>query len=158
MNKDLMFSSATDKWETPQDFFDLLDNEYFFHTDVSASEDNAKCSHYFTEDQDGLKQEWKGFCWMNPPYGRKIGEWIKKAHEETLKHSTVVVCLLPARTCTKWFHDYCAKYGEVFFVRGRLKFGGSKNAAPFPSMVVVFGSSPHGAKERIKRALGDRVS
>lgn len=76
--------------------------------------------------------------WLNPPYGRDIGKWVEKAYKESLKENTVVVCLLPARTDTAWFHDYCM-YGRVIFVRGRLKFGGAKNSAPFPSMVVIFG-------------------
>ena len=75
--------------------------------------------------------------WLNPPYGRGIGKWVQKAYEEAQKPGTVVVCLLPARTDTAWFHDYCRK-GKITFIRGRLKFGGSKNSAPFPSMVVEF--------------------
>ena len=73
--------------------------------------------------------------WCNPPYGREIGRWVQKGYEEA--ENAVVVMLLPARTDTRWFHDYCMK-GKITFLRGRLKFGGSKNAAPFPSMVVEF--------------------
>jgi phage N-6-adenine-methyltransferase len=130
------FSSATDLWATPVEFFNGLNNKFNFTTDVCALPENAKCANYFTPEQDGLAQEWKGTCWMNPPYGRGIGEWVKKAYEHGEAGGTVV-CLLPARTDTAWWHDYCIK-GEVTFIRGRLKFGGHKNSAPFPSAVVVF--------------------
>lgn len=131
------FSSKTDLWATPQDFFDKCNEKYNFELDVCASPENAKCPRYFTKDDDGLQQEWSGVCWMNPPYGREIGKWIKKAYEASLS-GTIVVCLLPARTDTRWWHDYCAK-GQVEFIKGRLKFGGSKSPAPFPSALVVFG-------------------
>lgn len=130
------FSSKTDNWETPQDLFDKVNEEYHFTLDVCASPDNAKCRNYFTQEQDGLAQEWKGTCWMNPPYGRQIKHWVKKAYETSLKGHTVV-CLLPSRTDTAWWHDYCMK-GDITFIRGRLKFGGAKNSAPFPSAIVVF--------------------
>ena len=105
---------------------------------MCALPDNTKCNNYFTPDVDGLKQDWKGVCWMNPPYGRVIGDWVQKAYEESEKHGSTVVCLLPARTDTKWRHNYCMK-GEIRFIKGRLKFGNSKNSAPFPSAVVIFG-------------------
>ena len=130
------FSSKTDLWYTPQDFFKKYDDVYKFETDVCATDDNAKCAKYYTEEMDGLSQEWRGVCWMNPPYGRTIGKWMKKAYESSLS-GTTVVCLVPARTDTNWWHDYAMK-GDIEFIRGRLKFGGSKNSAPFPSAVVVF--------------------
>ena len=130
------FSSKTDLWYTPQDFFKKYDDVYKFETDVCATDDNAKCAKYYTEEMDGLSQEWRGVCWMNPPYGRTIGNWMKKAYESSLSGATVV-CLVPARTDTNWWHDYAMK-GDIEFIRGRLKFGGSKNSAPFPSAVVVF--------------------
>jgi phage N-6-adenine-methyltransferase len=134
MNTEVMFSSKTDMWETPQDFFDQLDAEFHFETDVCATDENAKCERYFTPEMDGLKQEWTGVCWCNPPYGRQIGQWVKKAAES----NATVVMLIHARTDTAWFHDYIYGKAEIRFVRGRLKFGGSKINAPFPSMVVVF--------------------
>lgn len=132
-----LFSSNTDLWATPNDFFNQLNKEFNFEVDVCALEDNAKCQKYFTPDMDGLKQEWSGVCWMNPPYGRQINKWVEKAYQSSKKGATVV-CLLPARTDTKWWHDYCMK-GEIRLVKGRLKFGGSKSNAPFPSAVVIFG-------------------
>lgn len=129
-----MFSSKTDLWETPQDFFDLLDAEFHFETDVCATPENAKCPVYYTREQDGLLQEWTGVCWCNPPYGREIGKWVEKA----AKSSATVVMLLPARTDTKWFHQWVLPYAEIRFVQGRLKFGKAKNSAPFPSMTCVF--------------------
>ena len=135
MNKALL-SSNTCEWETPQLFFDALNAEYHFDVDVCATANNAKCERYYTKEQDGLSQQWKGVCWMNPPHGREIGKWMRKAYESSLYGATVV-CLVPARTDTAWWHDYAMK-GEVEFVRGRLKFGGSKANAPFPSAIVTF--------------------
>jgi phage N-6-adenine-methyltransferase len=135
-NMDAMMSSTTDMWETPKWLFDQLNNIYRFTLDVCAVPENAKCERFFTPGQDGLAQEWTGTCWMNPPYGRKIGKWIKKAYESAQAGATVV-CLLPARTDTAWWHDYCMK-GEITFLRGRIKFGQAKNSAPFPSAIVVF--------------------
>ena len=130
------FMSQTDLWSTPQDTFDSLHTEFGFGLDVCAIPENAKCPEYFTPERDGLSQEWRGICWMNPPYGREIGKWMKKAYESAQGGATVV-CLVPARTDTKWWHDYAIK-GEVRFIRGRLKFGGQKNNAPFPSAIVIF--------------------
>ena len=138
MNKEVMFSSKTDLWGTPQDLFDKLDAEFHFDLDVCAMPENAKCEQYYTPEQDGLVQEWTGTCWCNPPYGRQIGKWVKKASE----CGTTVVMLIPARTDTKWFHDYIYGKAEVRFLRGRLHFvsagGAVMDRAPFPSMVVVF--------------------
>jgi phage N-6-adenine-methyltransferase len=131
------FSSKTDLWATPQDFFDALDAEFGFTLDVCALPENAKCERYFTPKEDGLHQSWQGVCWMNPPYGREIGKWVRKAFESA-KAGATVVCLLPARTDTAWWHTWAMKAEEVRFVRGRLKFGTSKNSAPFPSAVVIF--------------------
>lgn len=134
MNTTAMFSSATDMWETPITFFKELDQEFHFTLDVCAISENAKCSEFFSPEQNGLAQEWTGVCWCNPPYGRQIGHWVKKAAEATC----TVVMLLPARTDTAWFHEYIYGAAEIRFIRGRLKFGNSKNSAPFPSMVVIF--------------------
>jgi phage N-6-adenine-methyltransferase len=136
MRRSALFTSKTANWETPQEFFRQLDAEFGFEIDVCAVFENAKCQRYFFPEIDGLQQEWEGVCWMNPPYGREIKKWIQKAYESSLKGATVV-CLLPARTDTSWWHDYCMK-GEIRFIRGRLKFSGSKNSAPFPSAVVIF--------------------
>lgn len=136
INSGLM-SSNSDCWETPQELFDELNQKYNFDVDVCALPKNAKCANYFTPEIDGLKQEWIGTCWMNPPYGREIGKWMQKAYKSSLAGATVV-CLVPARTDTAWWHDYAMK-GKIEFIRGRLKFGNSKNSAPFPSAIVVFG-------------------
>ena len=124
-------------WATPIELFRRLDAEFKFNTDVCAVPDNAKCQHFFTPEQDGLKQDWTGTCFMNPPYGRDIGNWVKKAHDSSLK-GTTVVCVLPARTDTRWWHRYVAKADEVRFLAGRLKFGDAATSAPFPSVIVVF--------------------
>ena len=140
MNKEVMFSSNTDQWATPQDFFDELNNEFDFTLDPCADDTNHKCKKYYTVKQDGLIQSWFGervFC--NPPYGKEIGKWVKKCHDEIFMGGcNTCVMLIPSRTDTKWFHDYIYGQAEIRFVKGRLKFGDSKNAAPFPSMVVVY--------------------
>lgn len=130
------FSSKTDLWSTPQEFFDKYNAIYKFDTDVCASKENAKCVKFYTKEDDGLSKEWSGMCWMNPPYGRTIKQWMEKAYKSSLNGATVV-CLVPSRTDTAWWHDYAVK-GQIEFIRGRLKFGGNKNSAPFPSAVVVF--------------------
>lgn len=142
MNTGVMFSSAKGDWETPQDFFDTLHHEFGFTLDAAASAQNAKCARYFDEGHDGLSREWEGVVWCNPPYGRDVGRWVRKGLESGKKAD--VVMLLPARTDTKWFHDYILGKAEIRFIRGRLKFGGCKNSAPFPSMVVVFRREVHG--------------
>ena len=140
MNTEVMFSSKSELWATPQKFFDELNEQFHFDLDPCATKDNAKCSLFFTPEIDGLKQDWSGhkaFC--NPPYGRKLYDWVKKSYDESRKDNTTVVMLIPARTDTRYFHEYIYhKAKEIRFIRGRLKFGGSKNSAPFPSMVVVF--------------------
>ncbi|MNV80605.1 DNA N-6-adenine-methyltransferase (Dam) [compost metagenome] len=145
-NADVMFSSKTDLHATPMDFFQELNNEFAFETDVCALPSNAKCTRFYTPEMDGLAQEWRGVCWMNPPYGRTIGEWVKKAYASSQRGATVVA-LLPARTDTKWFHDYVYGKAETRFVRGRLKFGEAKNSAPFPSVVVIWRPQEVSAKE-----------
>ena len=140
MNTDVMFSSKNMNFSTPQDFFDKLNEEFRFTLDACADEFNHKCERYYTVEQDALKQDWSGetvFC--NPPYGRHIGHFVKKCFREVYAGKCrCAVMLIPARTDTKWFHDYIYNKSEVRFVKGRLKFGGMENSAPFPSMVVIF--------------------
>ena len=141
----VMFSSKSNDWATPQDFYNQLDAEFEFTLDPCASQSSAKCSSFYTADDDGLSKNWEGqTVFMNPPYGRKIGNWIQKAYEEGEKSNTRVVALIPARTDTKYWHNYCMKATEIRFVKGRLKFGkdNAKNSAPFPSAVVIFSGSP----------------
>lgn len=141
MNTELMFSSKTPEWETPQDLFDALDRIHRFNLDPAATADNAKCEKFFTAAENGLAQNWGGYSvFCNPPYGKTIAKWVQKGFEEAQKPGTKVVMLLPARTDTKWFHDYCVK-GKIEFLKGRLKFGNAGNSAPFPSMIVIFGGS-----------------
>ena len=140
MNTKLMFSSKTDQWETPQDFFDQLDSEFHFTLDPCADGTNHKCERYFTKEQDGLQQDWSGevvFC--NPPYGRKVGKWVEKCFNEVYAGSCkCAVLLLFANTGTKWFHRWIYHRAEIRFVKGRIKFGGGKVNSPKPSMVVIF--------------------
>lgn len=130
------FSSATEEWATPQAFYDELNKEFAFTLDPCATPDNAKCTRFFTKEMDGLVQSWRGetvFC--NPPYGRAISAWVKKAYDEA--RGALVVMLLPARTDTRWFHEYIYGKAEVRFIRGRLHFNESAAGAPFPSMLVI---------------------
>lgn len=138
-NLEVMYSSKTDQWATPQNYFDELNKEFVFDLDPCADESNYKCEKFFTKEENGLLQDWGGcrvFC--NPPYGKEIGKWVQKCYEEGHKENTLVVMLIPARTDTKYFHDYILNRAEVRFVSGRLKFGGATAGAPFPSMVAIF--------------------
>ena len=140
LNKSL-FTSNTDEWATPQWLFDELDAAYHFTLDPCATAENAKCAKYYTKEDDGLSKDWSDEAvFMNPPYGREIGKWVQKAYEESHK-GAIVVCLLPSRTDTRWFHDYVMKAQEIRFLKGRLKFVGGNNSAPFPSVIVVFGKA-----------------
>lgn len=137
-----LFSSASENWGTPQDLFDSLDYVFNFTLDPCSGPTNYKVDKHYTKEDDGLSKDWGGnkvFC--NPPYGRQTtGLWIKKCFDESQKPGTIVVVLVPARTDTKWFHEYVYKSNaELFFIKGRLKFGDSKDAAPFPSMLIIFG-------------------
>lgn len=143
MNTKVMFSSKTDNWETPQDFFDELDKEFHFTLDPCADEYNHKCDKYITKEQDGLSYCWgKETVFCNPPYGREITKWIAKCYKENAEHGMTCVMLIPARTDTKWFHEYIYNKPnvEIRFIKGRLKFRGCENSAPFPSMIVIFRS------------------
>ncbi len=142
MPPNIHLSSATDDWATPVDFFKAQDAIHHFTLDVCASADNAKCAKYFTRETNGLAQNWGGeICWMNPPYGRTIAQWMKKAYEESQQRGASVVCLVPARTDTRWWHEYAMK-GRIQFIRGRLKFSGAKFNAPFPCALVIFKVTP----------------
>ncbi len=152
MNKNtqvVMFSSKTGDWATPQDFFDKLNWRFGpFDLDACASPHNTKCSNFLTEAEDGLSRSWEGHAvFVNPPYGRGIDKWIEKAYNESKKENTKVVMLIPARTDTKYWHNYVMKASEIHFVKGRLKFGDSENSAPFPSAVIVFDGVLHNVYE-----------
>ena len=136
------FSSKKHDWETPPTLFTYWDDIFKFDLDVCAKPETAKCVNFFTEGDDGLSQSWRGrHCWMNPPYGRAIKDWVRKAYEES-QNGAIVVGLLPSRTDTSWFHDHIYGKAEVKFLRGRVKFlegGKERHPAPFPSMIVIWG-------------------
>ncbi len=132
------FTNQDPTWETPQWLFDLMNEEFGFTLDVCSSHENAKCEKHFTVDENGLAQSWEEHtCWMNPPYGREIREWCKKAYEESIS-GALVVGLVPARVDTGWWFDYCINAAEIRFIRGRLRFGDSNSNAPFPSAIVIW--------------------
>lgn len=129
----------TSRWETPQDLFDQLDAEFGFELDVCATTENAKCDRFYSPADDGLRQPWRGVCWMHPPAGEVVEEWVAKARRAAEDHGATVVALLPAKTGADWFWEHCRE-AEIRFLRGRLDFGGRD--APFASAVVVFGHEP----------------
>ncbi len=138
------FSSQSSDWETPSDFFNRLRGEFRFTLDVCATDENAKCTAYYTEEHNALTKRWYRavaphcWAWMNPPYGREIKHWVQKAALQNALGLSIV-CLLPARTDTKWFHDHVfGTCQELRLVKGRLKFGSHRNSAPFPSMVAIY--------------------
>lgn len=133
-----LFTSRTEEWQTPHYLFNALDSEFHFQVDVCATSENAKCQVFFDKNVDGLKREWSPFrCWMNPPYGKKIDQWMHKAYKES-QRGALVVCLIPARTDTQWWHEWVMKSAEIRFVRGRISFGDGKQSAPFPSCISIF--------------------
>tara|TARA_R110000824_G_scaffold55256_8_gene152311 strand:+ start:1140 stop:1619 length:480 start_codon:yes stop_codon:yes gene_type:complete len=151
------FSSKSQEWETPQDLFDQFNSKFNFEVDVCATVENAKCSSFFSIDDDGLSKSWAPqICWCNPPYGRSIKHWIEKSQKEAELGATVV-CLIPARPDTSYWHDFIFPFAEIHFIRGRLKFGHAKHGAPFPSAVVVFrpgGIDPLTRWDKVRRSMG----
>lgn len=138
---DVLFSSNSAEWETPDDLFALLDSEFHFTVDLCANSNNYKVDRYYSKDNDGMKADLYGeIVYCNPPYGRNVGKWVKKC---AFSGATCVM-LLPARTDTRWFHDYIYNKAEVRFIKGRLHFNNSKRGAPFPSMIVVFRGDNNG--------------
>ena len=138
----VLFSSRSDDWATPEWFFARVSRIYRLGLDVCATAANAKCPKFYTPAEDGLTRDWTADAagagvWMNPPYGREISKWVAKAAAEARK-GTPVVALLPARTDTRWWHEWVAPFALVRFVRGRLTFGGARHIAPFPSALAVF--------------------
>ena len=135
------FSMESNEWETPQDLYNKLDEEFSFTLDPCASPSNAKHDNFYTKSDNGLTKNWsKDVVFMNPPYGREIPKWIQKAYEESLR-GAIVVCLIPSRTDTRYWHEFIFPYAEIRFIKGRLKFGGNQKgsgAAPFPSAIVIF--------------------
>ena len=137
-----LFSSATPEWATPQWLFDALDKRFQFDLDVCATAENKKCACFFSPEQNGLLHSWKTHrCWMNPPYGREIVEWVAKARQEA-ERGALVVGLLPARTDARWWQEHVHGHADVRFIAGRLKFGNAKSAAPFPSAIAVWWGWP----------------
>ena len=147
MNKELMFSSKKEDWETPQLFFDELNKKYKFNWDLASSDANAKCVNHFTVGDDSLSQDWsalEGNLWLNPPYGRDLKRWVKKAYESSLNREGVLVMLIPSRTDTSYWHDYIFDKAQIKFIRGRLKFengGVASQPAPFPSALITYGKT-----------------
>ena len=138
--KSVHFSSEKQTWETPQDFFDKVNDIFNFTLDACAEDNTAKVSNYFTVEDDALAKEWKDVVWCNPPYGREQVKFVEKAYTESVKNSSIVVMLIPARPDTKvWQNLIFKEASQICFIKGRLKFGGSKDSAPFPSALVVFG-------------------
>lgn len=138
MKSNIIFSRGSDEWTTPNDFYNKLNEEFNFNLDPCSDGKNNKCIKFFTKEQNGLLQDWSGYrVFCNPPYS-EISKWVEKSYREGVKDNTIVVLLIPARTDTKYFHDFILNRSEIRYVKGRLKFGEGKNSAPFPSMIVIF--------------------
>lgn len=146
-----LYSSATDQWDTPPELVAGLRSVISFDVDVCASRPNV-CSRFYSEAENGLRQTWRGICWMNPPYGREIGKWVRKARES--RDTATTVCLVPARTDTRWWQANIPFASLVVFLRGRLKFGDGSGSAPFPSAFVVFGRGLSPAQIETLRSYG----
>jgi len=149
-----MFSNINNCWCTPQDFFDILNKEFNFTLDPCCTQKSAKCSKFYTAEQDGLMQDWRrNNVFVNPPYGRQIGSWVKKCFEEGQKENTTIVLLIPSRTDTQYFHDYILDKCEIRFIKGRLTFWdldsdkyilgkfNEMTPAPFPSLLAIYGKN-----------------
>lgn len=154
-----IFSSGEEKWGTPPLLFAELNREFQFTLDVCATAKSAKCERFFSPSQDGLSQKWEGVCWMNPPYGKGMGRWLEKAHHES-KSGATVVCLVPSRTDTIWFHSWVIGKAEIRFLKGRLEFvgfggnGKSRGQAPFGSMILIYRPSPPASSPEDSQARG----
>ena len=136
-----LFSAVDNTHTTPPAVVRAIHEEFHPELDVCATEQTAVCKHYFSPEVDGLSQRWTGTCWMNPPYGKELPKWMHKAHYSAMNDGCTVICLVPARTDTQWWHDYALKADEIRFIKGRLKFGhpnSTGNCAPFPSAIVIF--------------------
>ena len=164
MNKALLSSSGLE-WCTPRGFFDELDKEFNFTLDVAATKEITLCADYYTPETDGLTQPWNpktGAVFCNPPYGRVIGNWVKKAYAESQLHGKTIVMLIPARTDTSYFHDYIYHHAEIRFIRGWLRFtdsqGNEHGPAPFPSMVVIYNYSPTKAAANLDRCFAEGLA
>jgi site-specific DNA-methyltransferase (adenine-specific) len=154
---DTKFDSAKQNWETPQQIFNFFDNIYHFQTDLAADELNHKCPHYFTEKDNVLSLDWVGNCWLNPPYGNKaykLKDWIIKCYNESQTDDCIVAILIPARTNTSWWHNYCMKANTIYFLNGRPKFiertqgypQPCKHGLPQPLAVIIFKKSNESTK------------
>lgn len=141
------FRSDTNEWPTPRALFDVLNAEFNFTLDVCATPANAKCARFYTKADDGLAQDWTGVCWMNPPFGHPIKLWMEKALRSSC-HGATVVCLVPARTDTRWWHRYAMRADEIRALDKRLQFIGGAAKAPFPAVVIVFRPKPTGAQRQ----------
>lgn len=141
-NFNTKFNSEKQDWVTPQSFFNKLNESFNFTVDLAADKTNAKCEKFYSVEDDALTKDWIGVCWINPPYGSSkryaLKNWVIKAFNESRKHGSTIVMLIPARTNTEWFHEYCMKANKLFFVKGRLKFSNAPHGLPQPLVVVVF--------------------
>jgi len=136
VNKALFSSEKTD-WVTPQYLFDALNAEFHFTLDAAASMENRKVDKFFSVHQDSFRLQWKGVVWLNPPYSREIGRWLEKAKNSAESNMATVVVLCPARCDTNWWFNH-VRFGEVRFLKGRLRFEGGETSAPFPSALAIF--------------------
>mgnify|MGYP001170036786 FL=1 len=153
------YSSNSNEWYTPNDLYEKLNMEFKFNLDPCATKENAKCDKFYTKRDDGLSKKWSGRVFVNPPYGREIGKWVEKSYKESLTEDVeLVVMLIPSRTDTKYWHEWIfGKASVINFFKGRLKFGGSNNSAPFPSALVVFNKKSSGTMYHTINTKGEII-
>ena len=156
------FRTENQSWETPQELFNLLNEEFSFDVDLAGNKSNAKCPNFISKEQDALKQEWNGVCWLNHPYGgnkeNSLKNWVKKSYEESRKGGCIVVMLIPARTNTEWWHEYCMKAKEIRLVRGRPKFKGNIHGLPQPLAIIIFSNESENPILKSQNTVGDFLS
>ena len=140
----VQFTAKGVEYETPDHIFDPLRAEFSFTCDVAADDTNAKCPTYFTKEDDALTQDWRGMCWMNPPYGNLLRQFVEKAYHESRNSDCTVVCLIPVRANTQWWHRYVMKANEIRLIRGEVKFKGFKRGLWWPMCIVIFDSDNGG--------------
>lgn len=131
------FATCKEDWETPPALFQALHKEFQFTCDVAADNRNAKVPNFINQEQDALSVPWHGTCWLNPPYGRQLKLWVEKAYRESINGATIVM-LIPSRTNTNWWHDFCMRASEIRFIKGRPKFVGAKHGLPQPLAIIIF--------------------
>lgn len=132
---------ARDDWQTPPEVMAQIRSAIPIDLDVCANRLNTQAEQWYGPGgirRDGLTAAWHGVCYMNPPYGVEVRQWVEKAAMEWKTEACTVIGLLAARTDTVWFQKYVARHAHLYFIKGRLRFVGAPHPAPFPSVVALW--------------------